>query len=175
MTRQVKINEAVIDQFPVFDFDGYTKLSGQTFVSTVWKDAVVDGATVTITEIGSSGEYKMEFTPDSIGFWKVEVFVNTTKDVLGFFYAAGAGTIEDVYSMTVRLLGLNKENIFVEETQYDGNGQLISARIRLFDSKANCDAATSGGSETTGLVATYTFTNVWENVNEFEYFKQVKE
>ena len=71
-----------------------------------------------------------------------------------------------------KVLGLSQENIFIDNTVYDDDGQLVSSRVRVFDTKAHCDAASDGGSETTGLIATYDQTTVWEAVNQFMTYKQ---
>ena len=176
MTRQINLGDLVVDQFPVFNFDGYTKRSGETsFTKTVWKDGVVQSNPVSIAEIGSSGEYKWQFTPNSVGWWKVEVVVDFNKDVFSSDYSVNVGSISQLYDMVRRLLGLNHENIFIDNTGYDANGQMVEARIRIFDTKENCEAATDGGSETTGLIATYSLDTVWEAINEFQTFRQVIE
>ena len=156
--------------------DGYTKKTGESvFTTTVWKDGVESALSVAVAEIGSSGEYKISFTPDAEGVWSVNVFIDYNKDWWGAEYVASAGDLADVYEMVRRLLGLSHENIFIDETEYDADGQLVTARVRLFDSKANCDAATDGGTETTGLIATYALQTDWEAVNEFKIFKQTRE
>jgi hypothetical protein len=165
-SRQIRVGDPVVDHFPVFDLDGYTKKSGETtFTSVLWKDGVESVVSVSISEIASSGEYKVSFTPDTVGVWSIQVFVNYNKDWWG----------ADIYAMVRRLLGLSHENIFIDETQYDADGQLVTARVRLFDSKTNCDAATDGGTETTGLIATYSLQTNWEAINEFQIFKQTLE
>jgi hypothetical protein len=166
----------VTDQFPVFNFDGYTKRSGETsFSATVWKDGEVQLTPVSISEIGSSGEYKFRFTPNLVGWWKVEILVDFNKDVFASEYSVIVGSVEQVYEMVRRLLGLSHENIFIDNTVYDANGQMIAARIRIFDTKENCEAATDGGTETAGLIATYSLDTVWEAINEFQTFRQVIE
>jgi hypothetical protein len=176
MTRQVKINESVIDQFPVFDFDGYTKKTGETsFTSTLWRDGAVKAISVNINEIGTSGEYKVDFIPDQEGFWKLEILVDYNKDTFAFEYVTVTNDFDDLYAGIRRLLGLSHENAFIDNTVHDPDSQLLSARVRIFDSKANCDLATDGGSETTGLIATYTITTVYDGVNEFGTFKQVRD
>lgn len=81
MSRQVLLAE-VTDQFPVYETDGYTKKSGETvFTATVWRNGVVSAVVPTIVEIGSSGEYKVTFTPDNFGFWVVEVLIDYNKDI----------------------------------------------------------------------------------------------
>lgn len=173
--RQVKPNVSVIGQFSVVStLDGYTKVSGQTvFTSTVWKDAVVQAVGVIIVEIGSSGEYKFEFTPDDIGYWKVEILIDYNKELLNFEYSVSEILLEDIYEIVRRTAGLSHENIFIDNTLYDADGQLIEARVRVFDTKANCETATDGGAETIGMLGSYTLQSIWDVVNQFKTFRQV--
>jgi len=74
----------VIDQFPAFELDGYTKrtgLSGGDFDITVFKDSVVDPLAATIAEIGTTGEYKLEYTPPGSGRWEVQVLIDFNKHI----------------------------------------------------------------------------------------------
>lgn len=71
-----------------------------------------------------------------------------------------------------KILGLSQENIFIDNTIYDESGQLINSRVRVFDTKEHCDAASDGGSETTGLIATYDQETVWTAVNLFRTYRQ---
>ncbi len=176
MTREIQIGDTVIDQFPVFASDGYTKVSGQTaFTFSVWKDAVVESVPVTISEIGITGDYKVEFEPDAEGLWRLEVLIDYNKDIWHMDYVVISGTTQDIYELVRRALGLIHENIFIDDTVFDADGQLVSCRTRLFDSKDHCDAATDGGSETEGLLAVYTLTSVWEGINRFKILKQTLE
>lgn len=84
MNRRVETGTLVIDQFPAFEDDGYTKRSGLTagdFTISVWRDGVVSAAVVTITEIGTSGEYKVTFTPLVNGFYEIQVLIDFSKDI----------------------------------------------------------------------------------------------
>lgn len=74
-----------------------------------------------------------------------------------------------------RLLGLANENTFIDNTVFDGDGQIIEARVRMFDSKTNAEAATDGGSETTGLLETYTAKTDWESVGRMQSYRLVRE
>ena len=56
-----------------------------------------------------------------------------------------------------RIVALQKENYLIDQTAYNTPGLLTSGRIRLFNSKAEVDAATDGGSGE-GEFATYQFT-----------------
>ena len=176
MSRVVKTGEVVKDVFPVFDEDGYSLKSGETsFTTWLWKDSVVSVIAVTIEEIGSSGEYSTSFTPDEDGVWNLQILIDYNKDVMSREYVATESDQAGVVEKINRILGLNHENIFIDNTEYDASTQLVLARVRLFDSKANCDAATDGGSETTGLLANYQLTTTWEGLNQFRVFKQTKE
>ena len=72
-----------------------------------------------------------------------------------------------------RLLGLSHENSFLDNTEYDINNQLVSGRLRIFNSKANAEAATDGGSETTGLVATYIIEAEYEALGKLKSYRMV--
>jgi hypothetical protein len=108
--------------------------------------------------------YEADFTPVSVGTYSA-VFVvyddigHTTESIV---YTREAEQIlvtqdgiDDLAGKLLRILGLVHENAFIDNTVHDAFGSLVAARVRIFDSKANVDAATDGGSETTGLVATY--------------------
>ena len=66
MSRQVETGTTVIDSFPVFEDDGYTTKSGllpTDFDTTVLFDGTILALPVSIEEIETSGQYKVEFTP----------------------------------------------------------------------------------------------------------------
>jgi hypothetical protein len=54
-----------------------------------------------------------------------------------------------------RVVALQKENYFIDNTTYNTQGLLLEGRIRLFATKAEVNAATKGGSSE-GEFATYT-------------------
>jgi hypothetical protein len=172
----VKVAVDVIDQFSIFQNDGYSKKTGETiFTSKVWKDGVVQGTSVNISEIGTSGEYKVSFQPDSIGFWSVQVLVDYNKDIWVGEYDAKVNSTDEMYDVIRRIAGLVHENTFLDNTTYDVNNQLTGMRVRIFDSAANCSAATDGGSETTGLIGTYNLQSVWEGLGTFKTLRQIKQ
>lgn len=173
--RTVKPGVEVIGQFSVVSIeDGYTKISGlSSFSTSIWKDGIVQSIPITITEISSSGEYSYAFTPDNLGYWKVEVLIDYSKDLFGFEFICELGSVTDIYEVILRIAGLSHENIFIDETVYDSSGQLVEARVRIFDSGDNCLLATDGGNETVGLLGTYDLQSVWESVNKFKTFRQV--
>lgn len=82
--------------------------------------------------------------------------------------------LDDLAVQLIRVLGLVHENAFIDNTVHDAFGQLVAARVRIFDSKANAEAATDGGSETTGLVATYEISTVYESQGRMGSYRMVK-
>lgn len=81
MPRKVLLGP-IVDQFPIFELDGIHKHSGgSAYTVTIWKDSVEQAIPYTITEIGASGEYKFEFTPDDVGFWVAEVIIAYNTEV----------------------------------------------------------------------------------------------
>jgi hypothetical protein len=59
----------------------------------------------------------------------------------------------------MRIVGLQKENYYIDQMTYNTPGLMTAARIRLFHTKAAALAATDGGSGE-GEFATYTFDTV---------------
>jgi hypothetical protein len=85
------------------------------------------------------------------------------------------GRLAAITTQLTRVLGLEHENAFIDNTIHDAFGQLTTSRIRIFDSKANANNATDGGAETTGLIATYTMTAVYEAAGRMKFYRMVKE
>lgn len=99
-TRPVTLGQTIIDQFPVYDTDGFSKKSGITvFDINLWKDAIPSLLPVAITEIGTSGEYKVELTPDSPGVWLCEVNIPFNKQAWYGEYTLEKSNIEFSSSM----------------------------------------------------------------------------
>ena len=82
--------------------------------------------------------------------------------------------VDDLALSLIRVLGLVHENTFIDNTVHDAFGQLTGARVRIFDSRVNAEAATDGGSETTGLVATYDITSTYESQGRMGSYRMVK-
>jgi len=76
MTLSASVGELVQIQFPAFDIDGITPLTGLVdgdFTKLLLVDNAVSGVTVTVTEVGSTGRYVISFTPNANGLWYAEV------------------------------------------------------------------------------------------------------
>jgi len=88
VTREVEDNVVVIDHFPALEFDGYSKRSGLfqgfgDFSISVFYNGTVVVIPVTITEIGTSGEYKVEWTPplNQLGYYQIQVLIDFNKEI----------------------------------------------------------------------------------------------
>jgi len=76
MTLQASVGELVQIQFPAFDIDGITPLTGlidANFSKLLLVDNAVSAQSITVSEVGSTGRYVMVFTPDVNGLWYAEV------------------------------------------------------------------------------------------------------
>ena len=193
--------EPVIDQIPVYEDDGYTKHSGLTasdFVVNVWANGNPMPTAVSIVEEDASGEYILGFVPTVNGFWKVEI-LNTYNYDIWFVEVEVRATdvvgLEDLLHQImdgdtglfvptdslhsqkldiIRILGLLHHNAIVDNQEYDTNSQLIRARVRVFDTKAHVPA-TSGGSETLGLLHIYTLEASYAGLNIVTMYKLLRE
>ena len=103
---------------------------------------------VNITELGF-GHYRASFTPNSTGIWMLAIY-NAS-----YFPWGKTGTIQvfnnDFDTMTTlitRILGLVQENFFIDQTDYDSNGNMTQSRIRIYDNASNVGSGT-------GVLATY--------------------
>jgi hypothetical protein len=78
------VGELVQIQFFVFDVDGITPLTGLVdgdFTKTLLLDDATSAVTVTVTEVGATGRYVVDFTPTAAGLWYVDVVLPDTEAV----------------------------------------------------------------------------------------------
>lgn len=73
-------------------------------------------------------------------------------------------TLSTVAAQMIRAMGLLHENSVMDQTLYNGGNNLTSARLRIYNSKANANAATG-----TGLLATYTVAATYTGDNLLTY------
>jgi len=172
--RQVAINTEAVDQFSIWGLNGSTKISGLSsgdFNVFIYKEAEQQiGFPFSISEIDSLGEYKFAFTPDALGFWRAEVYYSSNNNGQHWVgdYDVTIDSFDNLYLMLKRALGLLHENSLIDMVVPDpsGSGQAISARLRIYDTKANAEAAkaTSPAGGTTGLLETYTITATYNGI-----------
>ena len=179
--RQSTPGEPIIDQFPVFEDDGYTKHSGllwSDFDITVWRDGDFYPMAVTVTEIDSCGEYLVGCMPPVNGFWKIEVKVPYNEDIFHMDIVVGDNSLDTLFEQLQlikdggtgtfvatdslhglkldlsRVLGLLHYNAIVDKQTYDDSTQLLSCRLRVFNDPANVPTVPDGN-ETFGLLHSY--------------------
>lgn len=76
------VGTTIVEQFPVWELDGYTKKSGETvFQTSLWLNGVANATPVQISEISTTGEYKAIYTPDVVGQWKLEIKIPYNEQV----------------------------------------------------------------------------------------------
>lgn len=84
MAQKITLGAVAVGTFPIYELDGYTKHSGVvSFTPSLWLNGAVSAVPVTVAEIGTSGEYKVSFTPTSVGVWEVEVLNAYNEDSWG--------------------------------------------------------------------------------------------
>lgn len=142
------------------------------------------GGTVPLATVDLShkakGRYEGSWTPTAPGTYSVHFFVYSdlahtienityTREVEQIF-ATNYGK-DDLAAMIIRVLGMVHENAFIDNTIHDIDGQLVAARVRIFDSKEHVEAATDGGAETTGLVAVYEMSTVYESKGQMGSYR----
>jgi hypothetical protein len=170
MINGVKDN-AVDEHFTVADSRG-NLISGinlASFTPYVYNPSNTEvSATVSgsFTELGF-GNYKYTFTPDVNGIWYVNV-------IHAIYFPWGknddvyvdTADLTAIYENVLKTLGLVHHNMYIDEPVYDDNGNMISARVRLYDDKVNVGT-------NTGVIETYLITADGTECGQFSYWKQV--
>jgi hypothetical protein len=99
MEREIQVGVPVTDHFSVFEDDGYSKHPGLLpvdFVTTVYRDNTPVALLVSISEIGSTGEYTATFIPTSEAIWDTEVLCRFNDEIFRGSFAAKAQTSSQV-------------------------------------------------------------------------------
>lgn len=140
-------------------------------------------ATVDLTHL-VKGRYEGTWVPATVGTYTAQFFtyVDAAHTVESVVYTREAEQVfvsensaDDLAAAITRVLGLVHENAFIDNTVFDAQSQLLTARLRIYDSKTNAQAATDGGAEATGLVATYTIEADYEGVGKMRQYRMVKD
>ena len=111
-----------------------------------------------LTEVGTTGEYKLNTANHVNGFdtskitnatandaYIVKVFQDGGQDAANLPVTAELKVGHHVDDITL-VLGLVQNNFFLDSTTYNSAGLLTAGRIRIFATKTLADAATDGGS-----------------------------
>lgn len=115
-----------------------------------------------------NGNYKYQFTPNLLGTWYVVI---THPTYFSFGKADDiqvySGDLTGIYDTVIRTLGLVHSNIFIDQPVYDENGNLISARVRIYS-----DALSVGTNS--NVIETYKIESDGTECGQFSYWKQIK-
>lgn len=88
-------------------------VGGGDFTVNLYKDGVASGVSVTVTEIGSTGKYVVSFTPDTKGYWYLDLTITSTGRVLEFDCEARVA-IDSVFEGVVDDDVSNSTSVFVD-------------------------------------------------------------
>jgi len=156
-----KVGDQVYENFNMVDFNN-NPVSGEpdsAFTRTLFDPSgnevsktILGG--VTITEM-SSGSYRANFIPTSIGRWFVVIvhpeYFPWGKAGETNIYENDFDTLQDNIA---RLLGLTQENYFLDQCNYNAKGNLLNGRIRIY-SDPNSVGTDNDVSDTYQITATY--------------------
>ena len=160
------LNEAIAVQ--MLASDGDTSLFGRF---RVYDSGGTLKTTINLPHL-AEGLYGAEWTPDTEGHYGAvyELFFDSgrTNSAIDLFPKQGESIeVSSDKTNITRLLGLVHDNAVLDQTNYNSDGRLVSARLRIYDTKTNAQAAGATGKLfeyaiatvfVAGLVNTYTMT-----------------
>ena len=116
-------------------------------------------------ELGD-GNYRYTFTPDANGVWYVNV---TNQEYFPWgknddIYVDEAD-LTSIYEIVRKTLGLVHHNMYIDQATYDEHGNMISARVRIYDDAANVGT-------NTGVIETYMITSDAQACGQFDFWQQ---
>jgi len=150
-----RIHQPVYEDFVVIDTTNAGFITGidvTEFTSFIYdNDRNLYSGAINFFEMGN-GAYRCEFFPTSIGTWFITI-------IHPIYFPYGKSNTAMIYTsdlnMITQIAGLSQENYSVDQTVYDSNGNMISSRIRLYDSGINVGTG-NGVISTYNMIATYT-------------------
>ncbi len=156
-TRTIVVGDGFIDTFPVFDFDGFTKvpaLDPDTFVPTFRFNGAVISPTPSyvIDEPDDDGEYRLTVAAgefDQVGFYQVEVLVPTPYNQI---WAVGIQAIESMADIIHGLFaGTEAVRIDVDDQLSASLGDVI---VQIFNSDMTQLIQSGRTNQSTGFLDT---------------------
>lgn len=137
MGIQLSIGGIARDHFPIWESDGITKKSGESsFTVSLWHEDSLDPITPVLSEIGTTGEYSVSFTPDKVGVWTIEVIVGYNGDSFGQLFqvnaASGVSQLNAAYNDATNTLSMDA---WLERGQVKvAAASLVSCSVTVYDS-----------------------------------------
>jgi hypothetical protein len=167
-----RVNEIVYKSFSVTDQkkDLVTGLIDSDFSRDLYDpvgNEISDTIVVTITEL-SSGHYRASFTPSMSGDYFLSVYHQT------YFPWGKTGTIK-IYNENFDslgesqslVLGLVHQNIYIDNTTYDINNNLVGARVRIYSNPSSVGT-------TNDVIGIYEIASISEGPGKFKTWRQIK-
>lgn len=146
------VGDLVQLQFPVFDVDGITVLTGLTdsdFDKLLALDDSISGVAVTVNEIGS-GLYEAEFTPPSAGLWFVRI-ITPVDDVYVQYVEAGPPAAGILGSIADAVWGEALPGAFPSDSAGDRLTRVTAASEIVRDALIAADLSAGAGSTVSSL------------------------
>jgi len=137
--------------------------TGKTVTAYFWNPSLVKSALQTFTEI-ELGLYYLDYNFSVAGTFIGLFYENAVAKTFHPFRVTELATKSSID----KILGLSHENIYIDNTSYDANGNLTSARVRIYSN------AGSVGTDN-DVIETYTITAAGSGQGKFTSWKQVKQ
>jgi hypothetical protein len=166
------VNLPVTEFFVVVDslnnlIDGLDSTSITSFIYNPFGAECSATNPVTITGYGN-GHYIANFTPNIVGTWILTL-------IHPFYFPYGKTGDIQVYTSDFtridgalkKVLGLVHQNIYIDQPAYDGDGNLVGGRLRIYS-----DSASVGTN--LNVLATYIITSGGDGAGKFTYWQQVE-
>ncbi len=144
-THVRQVGEVVVSQFPIFDEDGVSYLSGvlpSSFDISQFRNDAEVAVTATVSEIGTSGIYQVTFTPTDSAQWAIVVKLPSTGDVWGMHVTSFVEDFNGVSEAQMNAAYDEDTSILFLEMWLDRNGEtvftgLVSASVEVYDDLEN--------------------------------------
>ena len=165
------VNQQVEEHFTVIDKHSnlVSGIDSTNFTPYIYNPSNIEVSSSVLDgfiELGD-GNYKLIFTPNILGVWYVvlthpEYFPWGKTDDVQVFTSDISAVAEDVK----KTLGLVHHNFYIDQAVYDEYGNMISARVRIYNSASNVGT-------NSGVIETYRIEVDSSACGQFTYWKQV--
>lgn len=165
------LNQIVDEHFTISDSSGtlITGIDSSSFTAYVYNPSgtnVTGSISGSFSELGD-GNYKYSFTPNVSGTW----YVNLTHPI---YFPWGKnddiqvydGDLSMIYQSVIRTLGLSHHNVHIDSTVFDENGNMISARVRIYSDSISVGTDTN-------VIETYLITADGTECGKFNFWNQI--
>ena len=128
----------------------------------------ISSVTHSINELSLAGHYSLNFTPNQVGIWYVDVKHpvhfpwGKTDDIQVF-----KNDLDSIGDMVVRILGLSQENYFLDNLVFNANSLMTNGRIRTYTH------STSVGTNS-DILSTYDITASYDPDGKMESYSVMK-